>query len=95
MTKDSSFHMADGIDLRGEASALYERKVDILSAIILYSSNLDNYCQEVEDRLGKKGFKKVLEGLSNSEKAVIVDYANHIIEGASHIKEMLYTHNRK
>lgn len=69
MKEKSSFYMIDSeVDLRKEASALYERKIDILSAMILYSSNLDDYCQEVEDRLGKRGFKKVLEKLNNAEK---------------------------
>ncbi len=96
MTENGSFYVVPGgVDLREEASAFYERSIDVLSAMLLYSSNLDDYCNEIEKRLGEKGFKKVLENLTNAEKGIIVSHARHVIEMMECTKKLMYSHSRK
>lgn len=95
MKEKSSLYVVPGdVDLRKEASDLYERTIDILSAMLLYSSNLDDFCQEIEDRVGKRGFKKVLENLSNAEKGIIVNHANHVLEMMECTKKLMYSHKK-
>ncbi len=96
MRKGSSFHVEDKeVDLREEARVLSERTIDIVSTMLLYSSNLDYFYESVECRLGKRFFKKSFERISNVERNIIINHANDVISKMEDVKRIMHSNKRK
>ncbi len=94
MEENSSLYLVEedvDINIEEEALALFAKTTDVLFSMSHYARNLNAYYKALEERVGKRNFKKILENIDNGQKGVIVNSSNYVKKEMECVKKMMYS----